>query len=52
MRYAVCEGEKTTTARFASVEQSSKILQGTIVLNELGKFNPLAGVNPQAQVDT
>ena len=30
------------------VERSSKILQGTIALNELRKLNTLAGANPQA----
>ena len=37
-----------TTAGFARVEWSSKILQGTIMLNEFRKMNLLAGVNPQA----
>ena len=36
----------------ARVERGSKILQGTIVLNEVRKLNPLAGANPQAQADT
>ena len=39
-------------AGLARVDQSSKILQGTIVLNELKKLNLLAGVNHQAQEDT
>ena len=51
-RCAVCEEERTTITGFARVERSSKILQGTIVLNKFGKFNPLAEVNPQAQADT
>ena len=37
----VCEEERTMTAGFARVEWSSKILQGTIGLYELGKLDPL-----------
>ena len=32
---ALCEEGKATTSGFARAERSSKILQGTIVLNEL-----------------
>ena len=52
VRRAVCKEERTTTAGFARVKWSSKSLQGAIVRRERGKFNPLAGINPQAQADT
>ena len=52
VRHAVRKEERTTTAGFARVKWSSKSLQGAIVRRERGKFNPLAGIYPQAQADT
>ena len=44
--------ERRTTADFVRIKWSSKSLQGAIVRRERGSFNPLAGINPQAQADT
>ena len=52
VRSAVCKEERMTTAGFARVKWSSKSLQGAIMQRERGKFNPLAGINPQAHADT
>ena len=52
VRHAVCKEERTTTAGFARVKWSSKSLQGAIVQHKRGKFNQLAGINPQAQEET
>ena len=55
VRCTVCKEERITTAGFARVNRrlrSSKNLQCTIVHYDRGKFNPLPGVNSQAQMGT
>ena len=48
----ICKEERTTTAYFTGVKQSSKSLQGTFVLYNCRKLNQFARVSPKAQADT
>ena len=52
--FKVCSkvSQEVRTTGFTRIKWSSKSFQGAIVRHKRGKFNLLAGINPQAQEDT